>query len=266
MIQSLCLISQIRKPATTQNPTVSTELTHVVYTRDKTGRATLYVDGDRVAAERIGGELSAWQDDLHLALGNELTEDRPWQGELHRVAIYGRALETEEIARSGETLHRKGPAGPMALYAFDEGHGQTVKDIAASGTPLHLQIQDASAVQWLEGGGLRISRPTLIASSEPAQKVIDAVRKSGAISIEAWIRPANTTQAGPARIVTISQDTGVRNVTLGQRATAYEVRLRTTATSANGEPALSWPRGDTLTVPTAVPGAGCYRFCGYAGP
>jgi hypothetical protein len=148
----------------------------------------------------------------------------------------------------------------LALYAFDEGRGQTVKDASASGSPLNLQIQDASAVQWLEGGGLQISRPTVIASSEPAQKVIDTVRKSGAISIEAWIRPANTTQAGPARIVTISRDTGVRNVTLGQKGTAYEVRLRTTVTSANGEPALSWPQGDTLTVPTAVPGAGRYRF------
>jgi hypothetical protein len=148
----------------------------------------------------------------------------------------------------------------LALYAFAEGRGQTVKDTSASGIPLHLQIQDASAVQWLEGGGLRISRPTVIASSAPAAKVIDAVRKSGAISIEAWVRPANTAQTGPARIVTISRDTGVRNVTLGQKGTAYEVRLRTTVTSANGEPALSWPRGDTLTVPTAVPGAGRYRF------
>jgi hypothetical protein len=103
-------------------------------------------------------------------------------------------------------------------------------------------------------------RATLIASSKPATKVSEAVKQSGAISIEAWITPANTTQAGPARIVTISRDPGVRNITVGQKAGAYEVRLRTTATSANGEPALSWPRGDILTVPTAVPGAGRYRF------
>jgi len=243
-----------------QNTIVNTELTHVVYTRDHSGEATLYIDGDRVAVERISGDLSAWQDGLRLALANELTEDRPWQGELHRVAVYGRALRSEEIVQSAETRRRNGPAGPLALYSFAEGRGQTVKDTSASGTPLHLQIQDASAVQWLGDGGLRITRPTMIASSEPAQKVIDAVRKSGAISIEAWIRPTNTTQAGPARIVTISRDTGVRNVTLGQKGTAYEVRLRTTATSANGEPALSWPQGDTLTVPTAVPGAGRYRF------
>jgi hypothetical protein len=56
---------------------------------------------------------------------------------------------------------------------------------------------------------------------------------------------------------------GARNLTLGQKADAYEVRLRTTATSPNGEPALSSPGGDAPNVPvvpTSVPGAGRYRF------
>ena len=243
-----------------QSPVVDTELTHVVYTRDRTGKAAFYVGGAVVQTERVGGELSAWTDDFRLALGNELTEDRPWLGELHRVAVYARALNADEIAQSAETGPEMGPARSIALYAFHRGRGQVVKDTSGTESPLDLRIQDLSAVHWLDGGGLRITRPTLIASSGAATKINEAVRQSGAISIEAWIKPANLSQAGPARIVTISRDTGVRNVTLGQKGRAYEVRLRTTATSANGEPALGWPRGDALTVPTAVPGAGRYRF------
>ncbi len=252
-----CSDSAVRK---TQRASVNTELTHVVYTRDKAGRAVFYIDGVAVQTEHIRGELSVWDDDFRLALGNELTGDRPWLGQLHRVALYPRALTAGEIARSAETGYGKSPAGPVALYAFDHGTGRIVKDISGANGPLDLRIEDPSAVQWLDGGGLRILRPTLIASTKAATRISDAVRKSGTISIEAWITPANTTQEGPARIVTISRDTGVRNVTLGQNARAYEVRLRTTTTSANGEPALSWPDGETLTVPTAVPGTGRYRF------
>ena len=111
-------------------------------------------------------------------------------------------------------------------------------------------------MRWLSGGGLAVRSPVLIASQGPAAKIADAVRKSGAITIEAWIKPANTTQSGPARIVTVSRDPSSRNFTLGQKAGAYEVRFRTTSTSANGEPALSSPGGEE-----AMP-----RICGLRSP
>lgn len=222
-----------------QNKTVvATELTHVVYTRDSQGKAALYVDGVPVSTRDVAGDLSNWDESFRLALGNELTGDRPWVGELHRVALYARVLDAGEIERD------KTPAGPVASYDFREGKGELVKDTARAGAPLDLRIEDASAVQWLPDGGLRITRPTLIASTGPAAKLIEAVKQSQVVTIEAWIKPANLTQAGPARIVTLSKDTSSRNVTLGQKAGAYEVRCRTTTTSPNGEPALSSPGGD----------------------
>jgi len=107
-----------------------------------------------------------------------------------------------------------------------------------------LKIENTDAVKWLPGGGLAVQRPVLIASSTPGEKIIGAIKRSNAITIEAWIKPANTTQAGPARVVTLSKDPGNRNFTLGQKADAYEVRLRTTSTSPNGEPSLSSPGSD----------------------
>src|SRR5690606_38983357 len=100
-------------------------------------------------------------------------------------------------------------------------------------------------------GGLRLTGATLISSERAADKLIKAVTESGALTIEAWIRPADTSQAGPARIVTLSKDTGARNFTLGQKADAYEVRFRTTTTSANGAPPLSSPGGESA-VPAVV--------------
>ncbi len=235
---------------------VDTKRTYVAYTRDANGKAVLYVNGAIVETGTVRGDLSDWDQGFRLALGNELTEDRPWLGELYRVALYARALTSGEIAHSAEA-----PADPIVLYEFREGTGRSVKDTSGAGTPLDLQIKDASTVQWLNGGGVRITKPALIASSGAATKLIEAAKRSKACTIEAWIKPENTTQAGPARIVTLSKDTGVRNVTLGQKGGAYEVRFRTSTTSANGEPALATSGADDgPTVPTAVPGEGRYRF------
>jgi hypothetical protein len=242
---------------------VDTKLTHLVYTRDAAGKAAFYVNGAVVASGTIGGEPSNWENDFRLALGNELTEDRPWLGELHQVALYARALAPDQIARSAKASRELKLDGAIVRYEFLEGTGQIVKDTSGSGSPLDLEVKDPSTVQRLAGGGLRISGSTLIASPGPATKIADEVKKSKAITIEAWIKPENTVQAGPARIVTVSSDMGSRNFTLGQKGGAYEMRFRTTATSPNGEPALSTPGNDSpagLVVPTSVPGAGRYRF------
>jgi hypothetical protein len=76
---------------------VSGELTHVVYTRDARGWARIYLNGKQDVVKAQEGLLDNWSDDFHLALANELTGDRPWLGELHLVAIYGRALSAGEV-------------------------------------------------------------------------------------------------------------------------------------------------------------------------
>ncbi len=225
---------------------VQTKLTHVVYTRDEAGRATFYLDGQNQAATTVTGECSNWDSDYRLALANELTRDRPWLGELHRVAIYDRALGNRQIARNFKTGPDKTPGSPIALYNFQQGQGDTIIDISNAGKPLNLKISDTSAVKWLPSGGLSINAPALISSSDPAAKVSNAVRKSHEITIEAWVKPSNITQTGPARIVTVSSDPSQRNFTLGQKGRSYEMRFRTTSTSHNGEPALSTPGGEEI--------------------
>jgi hypothetical protein len=222
---------------------VDTKLTHVVYTRDSGGKAILYVDGAAVATGDVGGDVSNWDETLRLALGNELTQDRPWLGELHRVALYARVLPAGEICWYSKAGRGEVPADPVVLYDFRQTGGDIVPDRSQAAEPLNLTIGDTSAVQWMKGGGLRIVKPTLVASSESARKIAEAVRKSQAVTIGAWIKPAHANQTGPARIVSFSKDTGNRNFTLGQKPGAYEVRFRTTATSPNGEPSLSSPGG-----------------------
>jgi hypothetical protein len=132
--------------------------------------------------------------------------------------------------------------GLLALYDFSEGSGDTIRDRSGVGEPLNLTIDKSSGVRWGQGS-LTVQSAVLIASPQPAKKIVDAVKKSNALTIEAWLTPASASQTGPARIVSLSADISQRNVTLGQDKDIFDVRLRATGTDTNGLPSTSSPKG-----------------------
>lgn len=163
-------------------------------------------------------------------------------------------------AVAGSAVPQSKPAAPasprvadglVALYAFDEGSGKTVRDQSHAGTPIHLTIENTSAADWT-GDGLSIKSAGLIHSERPPQRLIDAIKKSKALTLEAWITPANATQNGPARVVTLSADPVSRNFTLGQDGDKFDVRFRTTKSDAQGQPSLASPSGAVTTKRTHV--------------
>jgi hypothetical protein len=121
----------------------------------------------------------------------------------------------------------------QVLYGFNEGSGTTVNDISGVGTPLNLTIGSASAVSWISGG-LQVNSATLIQSAGAATKVITASQSTNAITLEAWVQPANTTQTGPAPVMTVSQQSNKQNVSLGQLGNRWDGHLRTSSTNNAG--------------------------------
>lgn len=128
-------------------------------------------------------------------------------------------------------------SGLQVLYDFDSSGGNLVKDRSGAGQPIDLQIADPKAVVRSKGA-LEMRGNTTIRSPKPAQRLAEAIKRSGEITIEAWVKPGNTKQIGPARIFTLSRNSGHRNVTLGQEGDLYDVRFRSTKTSTNGIPSL----------------------------
>ena len=134
---------------------------------------------------------------------------------------------------SGSNSSERVSEGLLALYNFNEGSGDTVFDVSGVGTALNLEIDDLTRVNWGDGV-LNINSPSLIASVETADKLIDGITATQEITLEAWVTPGNRSQNGPARIATISSNVANRNFTLGQAGDDYNVRLRTTSTGNNG--------------------------------
>ena len=141
--------------------------------------------------------------------------------------------------------------GLLVLYDFDSTKGNLVIDRSGAGEPLNLRITNSKAVNN-SGGALEVRGKTQIHSEEPASKITNAVRRSGEITIEAWISPADRKQQGPARIVTLSRNANERSFTLGQDGEHYDVRFRTTGTNTNGLPSVSAKKTSVKTAATHV--------------
>lgn len=73
--------------------------THVVYARDRSGHAKIFLDGRPVVGTSVGGSTENWQPGLQLALGDEFGGGRSWRGTYYMVAIYNRSLRPAEVAR-----------------------------------------------------------------------------------------------------------------------------------------------------------------------
>jgi hypothetical protein len=128
----------------------------------------------------------------------------------------------------------------LVLYTFERPAEGIIRDRSGAGEPLDLKIVNPQGIVF-RGGRLLINSPARISSIQPARKIAAAVKQSGALSIEAWVKPHDTAQAGPARIVTVSVDPGQRDFTLSQDGSRYDVRLRTTSTDGNGIPSIASP-------------------------
>ncbi len=143
--------------------------------------------------------------------------------------------------------------GLMAEYHFEEGFGSIVHDTSGATPAMDLHIQDVSAVHW-QASGLTINSPTLLATPAAATRITQSVRQSGELTVEAWIRPANVSQDGPARLVGVSNGPSLRNFTLGQGLwggrpkDTFNMRMRSTGTDLDGMPML------TTTAGTATAG------------
>ena len=149
-------------------------------------------------------------------------------------------------------------ANAIALFKFGEGSGNVTTDSSGVAPPIALQIE---GMEWVEGGGLRNVSGKAQASLDHSRKLFDMITPGGEFSVEAWVIPDNTAQDGPARIVSYSQDTGLRNFTLGQNSIYYQLRNRSATTNNNGTPALEAldPQTDTVlqhVVATFDPASG----------
>ncbi|MDX1449685.1 MAG: LamG domain-containing protein, partial [Acidimicrobiia bacterium] len=129
----------------------------------------------------------------------------------------------------------------VVLYPMNDGLGTTVRDQSNNGPRMDLELSGATS--WLPGqNGLTFAGGRALTAG-PATKVISALQASGEATFELWLEPANLTQDGPARFLSIATDTSDRNLNLGQTQGDLQLRLLHTGKDSKGRPFLTTTDG-----------------------
>lgn len=169
--------------------------------------------------------------------------------------VFGLVLTagTMVLAQAPPAAPERVTTGLAALYRADSVTDDGVlPNLSPTAEPLNLEIRSgAQPMVRVEDDALIFGPPAEpvvpgVFSPWPAESLIRAIKQSGQLTVEAWIVSANTDQKGPARIVSISRDTGSRNMTLGQDRSQFVLRLRTSETNEQGTPELCTPEGSVL--------------------
>tara|TARA_R110002126_G_scaffold12375_2_gene53741 strand:- start:4822 stop:7473 length:2652 start_codon:yes stop_codon:yes gene_type:complete len=164
------------------------------------------------------------------------------------------ATDTQDVIVSvtlGDSSSDRVQDGLVALYEFEEATGGTVYDSSGLTPAMDLTIEDQGSVAW-QPGTLTLNSATRLVTSGPATRINNAISSSNELTVEAWIDPANVSQSGPARVVTISDGAYDRNFTLGQGlwgtqpADTFSMRLRSTSTDGDGLPHLATGAGGAV--------------------
>jgi glycopeptide antibiotics resistance protein len=184
--------------------------------------------------------LSNWDTNFPLVVGNEATGDRDWKGYISQFWISDRALSQAEVEQAffNPNFPEKLENSRIADYRFyNPGNyrdragnlpdliwkGQSVQDYKP-------EVASFNSRQWLE-------------TPEPATLLSQRIRQSSQFSLGVTLATAQLIQTGPARIISVSQNLFQRNFTLGQELNHLSVRLRTPRTGDNGrKPAIAIPK------------------------
>jgi hypothetical protein len=154
-------------------------------------------------------DFSNWDSAYGLAISDEFTRDRSWDGTLMAWAVYDRPIQRDVI---------RDLVGLQFPHDTRSGFGQFPVD---------------PVVYW-ENPDPREPSGFLEIGPETSTKVHQRLGGTGTMSLLAWFRVNDVEQAEVERIVTFSRDQFHRNFTLGQDGKAVEFRLRTPATGPNG--------------------------------
>ena len=181
---------------TAKSGSLKKALTHVVYTRGRSGKASVYINGQLNQQKQMAGDFSGWNEKYRLALGNELSGDRPWLGDLHLVAVYSRQWGAVDVTARYAQGVADGLAGLKAA-TVDRRPDFFETKVAPIFSNHCLECHDSASNE----GGLDLSRrEAALRGGESGQAIIagDGVGSPLWLSVEAnempHDRPSLTTQ------------------------------------------------------------------------
>ncbi|WP_017315737.1 VanZ family protein [Mastigocladopsis repens] len=175
--------------------------------------------------------LSNWSLNYPLLIGNEQTGDRPWQGYVSEVDIADRAISKNEVSQVLNHKNYLKPIGNSLLASYQLTGKGSYQDRTGQ-LPELLSLGQSPDIE--NEKGIALSSNHWLKTREPVTFLNERIRETSQFTIITTVATADTTQIGPARIISLSGDSLHRNFTLGQQGSNLDLRIRTPMTGANG--------------------------------
>ncbi len=175
--------------------------------------------------------LSNWSLNYPLVIGNEQTGGRPWQGYVSEVSIADRAISKNEVSQVLNHQNDSKTIGKSLVASYDLTGKGSYQDRTGQ-LPELLSIGQSPDIEDEKGVGLSSSH--WLKTREPVTFLSERIRETSQFTIITTVATADTDQTGPARIISLSADSLLRNFTLGQQGSDLDLRIRTPMTGANG--------------------------------
>jgi hypothetical protein len=134
-------------------------------------------------------------------------------------------------------------ANQIALWEF-KGSGGPGVAFDTSGVAPAMDLTLQGDVEFIGGWGINIGTDgRAFADPADSEKLYDLITATGEYAIEAWVAPANVVQEDTV-IISYSAGLDQRNFMVGQTLYSYDAYNRSSATNAEGSPALSTADAD----------------------
>ena len=176
--------------------------------------------------------LCDWNDSYPLIIGNELTENRPWEGVLSELYIVDQAISKKKIISILEKQHSKLLDCESLIAAFPADF----EKLNSNENCLLPELiwKDQQEINVDTKNGIHVGNNNWLQTKTSATKLIRRLIKTSQFTFIIRIATKNTKQQGPARIISISENPNHRNFTIGQQGADLIVRLRIPLTGMNG--------------------------------
>ncbi|MGF1541097.1 MAG: VanZ family protein [Pleurocapsa sp.] len=193
-----------------------------------------------IASLLLNVNLNNWENSFPLIIGNEVTENRPWEGRISQLHISDRSLSKAEI----ETAFNEGElfwlqsGFSIASYLFSgENIPQTTKFVNLVDSEPTLVWQQQSLEQSVANSvdqSITLNRDRWLKTPQSASTINYKLKQTNQFTLSAVFATNNTEQSNDSRIISISSNTSNRNFTIAQKQKKLMLRLRTPVTGENG--------------------------------
>ncbi|AFY56495.1 VanZ like family protein [Rivularia sp. PCC 7116] len=173
--------------------------------------------------------LTGWNPSFPLIVGNERTANRGWEGYISQLNIANQAFSQNQVKQLFLPNNSFENLGNSAIAAYEFKGKAPYQD--RIGKQPDLLWNGESAIQNEQG--VFISSNNWLKTATPVTSLSKSISKASEFTISTTLATNKTEQVGPARIISLSNDSFRRNFTLGQQGSDLVFRLRTPLTGAN---------------------------------